>query len=167
MRAVSPVQQIFDFRSRNLFTCWFQVNKSDKGKGGEGGIFLFILKFLFLDQILQLRWHMKALLSFFQQRYRDPRCCANWLCGKQKRGYIRTENEQAELSIHSKILIPQPNIEVNVAYESPIIPLSKKSILTLAAVQIDSAASKNMDTGVLQLNQHVQRLGGSRDGFPF
>ena len=126
VRAVSPVQQIFDFRSRNLFTCWFQVNKSDKGKGGEGGIFLFILKFLFLDQILQLRWHMKALLSFFQQRYRDPRCCANWLCRKQKCGYIRPENKQAKLSIHSKILIPQPNIEFNVAYESPIIPLSKK-----------------------------------------
>ena len=61
MRAVSPVQQIFDFRSRNLFTCGFQVNKSDKGKGGEGGIFLFILKFLFLNQIVQLRWNMKAL----------------------------------------------------------------------------------------------------------
>ena len=49
--------------------------------------FLFILKFLFLDQILKLRWHMKALLSVFQKRYRDPSCCTNWQCGKQKHGY--------------------------------------------------------------------------------
>ena len=47
--------------------------------------FLSVVKPLFLDQILQLWWHMIALLSLFLNRYRGPRCCRNWLCGKQNR----------------------------------------------------------------------------------
>ena len=34
--------------------------------------------------------------------------------------------EGEQLSFHSKILIARPNIAVNMAYESPIIRLSKK-----------------------------------------
>ena len=39
--------------------------------------FLSIVKPLFLDQMLQLIWHIIALLSLFLNRYRSPRCCRN------------------------------------------------------------------------------------------
>ena len=43
-----------------------QVQEESDRKGDQ---FLFILKFSFLDQILQLRWHMTGILFLFQKRY--------------------------------------------------------------------------------------------------
>ena len=48
--------------------------------------FVCPIKFLFLNLSSQSRWHMKAPLFLFQKRYHDPKCCTNWLSGKQKCG---------------------------------------------------------------------------------
>ena len=53
---------------------WVRKSKTEKEIN-----FLFLLKFLFFDQILKLRWHMKSLSSVCQKRYRDSSCCTNRL----------------------------------------------------------------------------------------